>query len=471
MKTPKPRVLYVDDEAGNLVAFTANFRYHYDVFTAQSAAEGKKILKEKDIHVIITDQRMPEMTGVQFLESIVDEFPFPIRILLTGYTDIETVIEAINKGQIYRYVSKPFNPDELKEVIDQAYELYTFRRSSENCLSAYRNMFENSTDIVFNIDTAGRFREINILGLGLFRIDKDQVAATDFRELFAYPGDFEKLMQKLQQHECVIDVPLSLRDTKGNNIEVLLSAVNIPENEKSVGHICLVRDITKQKEMENLVIRTIIETQEKERVRFGKNLHDSIGQPLAAIKLFLHQLAKTNADLEENEMLKKSQETVNNTIVELRNICFNIMPKTLEILGLVTSVKELCKQNEIRGLIEFSLYAPDDFPRLNIHLELAVFRIVQEFITNSITHGAAKTIGIIFTKQDERIKIVLRDDGVGFNPAAVSGAGMGLKNIHSRIQSYNGVIEINSEPEQGTEFIIFLPALKATDELKKTTTG
>jgi len=127
-------ILYVDDEVNNLVTFKANFRSYYNIFTADSATQGKQILKDNKIQIIITDQRMPGITGVEFLESILPEYPDPIRILLTGYADIETVIEAINKGQVYRYIMKPFNEPDLKITIDNAFELYFLREENKQLL-------------------------------------------------------------------------------------------------------------------------------------------------------------------------------------------------------------------------------------------------------------------------------------------------------------------------------------------------
>lgn len=131
MSMDKITILYVDDEVNNLVSFKANFRRFYDIHTAESAKEGKKVLKEQKIHIIVTDQRMPNVTGVEFLESIIKDYPDAIRILLTGYADMEAVINAINKGQIYRYVMKPFNIEELKIDIDKAYEVYSLREENK----------------------------------------------------------------------------------------------------------------------------------------------------------------------------------------------------------------------------------------------------------------------------------------------------------------------------------------------------
>lgn len=132
----KINILYVDDEANNLVAFKANFRSYYNVYTAESAAEGLQVLKDKKIHIIITDQRMPNMTGVEFLESIIKEYPDPIRMLLTGYVDIASVIEAINKGQVYRYIMKPINVDDLKITIDNAFEVHSLREENKELMKS-----------------------------------------------------------------------------------------------------------------------------------------------------------------------------------------------------------------------------------------------------------------------------------------------------------------------------------------------
>lgn len=121
------RVLYVDDEPNNLLAFKAGFRREFHVFTAVSAAEGMSVLTKEPVHVIIADQRMPGTTGVEFFDIVRDAYPHPIRILLTGYTDVEAIIDAINKGQIYRYIKKPWDELELRTAIYNAYEIFQTR--------------------------------------------------------------------------------------------------------------------------------------------------------------------------------------------------------------------------------------------------------------------------------------------------------------------------------------------------------
>ena len=131
MEDKKINVLYIDDEINNINSFKASVRRIFTVFTAESAAEGKIILDKEDIHVILSDQRMPKTTGIEFFQSILETHPDPIRILITGYTDINAVIDAINVGQVYKYLSKPWNEEDIKNFIYKAFEVVDLRRKNK----------------------------------------------------------------------------------------------------------------------------------------------------------------------------------------------------------------------------------------------------------------------------------------------------------------------------------------------------
>ena len=124
MATKEISVLYVDDEENNLVSFKATFRLKYNVFTAISGEKALEIIDNNEIHVIITDQRMPTMTGVEFLEKVIAKNNDITRILLTGFADMSAVVDAINKGKIFHYLTKPWVEEELDLTIQKAYDIY-----------------------------------------------------------------------------------------------------------------------------------------------------------------------------------------------------------------------------------------------------------------------------------------------------------------------------------------------------------
>jgi class 3 adenylate cyclase len=142
-------ILYVDDEINNLNSFRAALRRNYNVFTAESGEEGIDIISKNDIHVVVTDQRMPNMTGVQFLQHIPGDQD-NIRIILTGFSDIESIIEAINTGKIYRYITKPWDKEELKITIDNAVETVMLRRNNKKLISELQANNEHLEEKVRN---------------------------------------------------------------------------------------------------------------------------------------------------------------------------------------------------------------------------------------------------------------------------------------------------------------------------------
>jgi DNA-binding NtrC family response regulator len=130
----KIRVLYLDDEQMELDNFQGLYRRDFKVFVTSSYKEAQEIVAKENLHVILTDQRMDQMTGVEFLKSIIDKYPDPVRILVTGYADINAVIEAINEGQIFKYISKPYRKEEMYHTIQSAAEVFFLRREREELL-------------------------------------------------------------------------------------------------------------------------------------------------------------------------------------------------------------------------------------------------------------------------------------------------------------------------------------------------
>jgi len=172
----KLKLMVVDDEPDNLDLLYRTFRRDFQVYKADSALSALEVLDEQgEMAVIISDQRMPEMNGTEFLGKTVERFPDTIRILLTGYTDVEDLVEAINSGQVFKYITKPWNPEELKLVINQASETYKYykQRSVElrralrkeslfnEVMSVIRGSLDYSSMVQTIVQTVGQTFEAN----------------------------------------------------------------------------------------------------------------------------------------------------------------------------------------------------------------------------------------------------------------------------------------------------------------------
>ena len=137
------KILYIDDDAENLRTFKRLFRKEYDILLAESGEEGLRILREHaPIPIIITDQRMPEMTGIEFLDQSIQISPESIRMILTGFTDVQALIDAINTGRVYRYITKPWDEQELYVTLKRAIESYELKRRNLQLLEDLQRKHE-----------------------------------------------------------------------------------------------------------------------------------------------------------------------------------------------------------------------------------------------------------------------------------------------------------------------------------------
>lgn len=127
-------ILYVDDEKSNLNVFRASFKSFYTIFVTEDVDEAMKILKNNDIQVVISDQRMPGITGVEFLKKVKEKYPDVVSLILTAYTDVDVVIDGFTECSIFRYVTKPWDNNELKLTLDNAIETYHLRLSNKGLI-------------------------------------------------------------------------------------------------------------------------------------------------------------------------------------------------------------------------------------------------------------------------------------------------------------------------------------------------
>lgn len=199
--------------------------------------------------------------------------------------------------------------------------------------------------------------------------------------------------------------------------------------------------------------------QEKERQRLAGELHDNIGATLTAVKIQFNHIQKNYSPTEElkthfdktNRLLEEAYQEIR-TLAHLKNS--GVIAKN----GLLPAIKQLTKNaSGVKNLtIEVADFGLDD--RLENTLEIAIFRIIQELVTNIIKHSQATEASISLTNHKDRLNIIVEDNGIGFDPKLLrTKAGMGISNIEKRVEHLGGSIEIDSSPKKGTSIIINIP--------------
>lgn len=323
----------------------------------------------------------------------------------------------------------------------------------------FNNIFHSVSDMIFVLDKSGHIIDTNRMVYDQLGYLKDALLGIKVDELSSDGQDSitEDILRALKQPGEKLHKDYYFKTSAGNQLPVHISASYLTgDHGKKSGILIIAKDRTRQIENENRVIRAIIDTQEEERQRLARDLHDSLGQELAGVKFSISSIGERCKDTKEKILLEKSDHALDQIISDMRDICFNLLPKTLVEFGLLEAVKELCRYTELTNQVTFQLKSDDSFPNLSREIAVDVYRVIQEFINNSIRHSQCSVIMLEFDHGTDHVSVLLQDNGKGFIPGKIR-KGMGLQNMKSRIVSHTGEIIIRSSEGRGTKLKITLP--------------
>ena len=204
----RPRILIVDDEEAILETMTFTFMDLYEVLTTSDPTQALQIIEDNDpVAVVITDQRMPGMTGVELLREVYERHPDTVRIILTGFADSEATIKAINDGHIYGYINKPWEPDELKTIVRRAAELHALSLENRRLVEDLRdaNLFleavmDRLRTGAIALDRDGVVRAVNKPALAFVGLEGD-IRGRSIEEVFGR-HEFEELRERVRALEA-----------------------------------------------------------------------------------------------------------------------------------------------------------------------------------------------------------------------------------------------------------------------------
>ncbi|MFO0689426.1 MAG: response regulator [Myxococcota bacterium] len=247
-----PRILIVDDEEAILETLTFTFMDHYEVLTTSDPEAALSILEaNQPVAVIITDQRMPGMTGVELLRRVYERFPETVRIILTGFADSEATIQAINDGHIYGYVNKPWEPDELKAMVRRAAELHALTIENRRLVEDLRHsnafleaVMDRLRTGAIAVDRDGVVRAVNKPARAFVGLDEDVRGRTIDSVLARnHLTDLGKAVRALAQESGGSFEEVDLRVGAGHRIRVSNQAL-VDERGEALGRVVLFKEIS-----------------------------------------------------------------------------------------------------------------------------------------------------------------------------------------------------------------------------------
>ncbi len=370
-------------------------------------------------------------------------------------------------------------PDPGRVLVRGSVTDITERKRAEETLRESEERFRNAFDFaaigMALVAPDGRFLRVNQSLCDMVGCSATELLARDFQSI-THPEDFAASMNLVRQllDKSIPFIHLEKRylHKEGHIIWAILTVSLLRDRHgEPLYFISQIEDITErkaaEKTLESYSLRLkalsgqILGTQETERRRLARELHDGIGQMLTAVGLRLHQLkavcgAGTEAALDEDIAI------VNRAIEEVREVSLNLRPPMLDVLGLEAALRWYAQNQSQRSGVDMRLVGHLDVPRLDPDLEIACFRVIQEATTNVLRHAQARHLWIELQEEDTELSVIIRDDGVGFDVAAMHkragcGGSFGILAMRERIDLLGGGLEIESAPGQGTRVCARFP--------------
>ena len=334
-------------------------------------------------------------------------------------------------------------------------------RSAEEALkfseNKFRTLFNYSSDEIFVADLAGNILEVNEVACDSLEYSRTELLQMNFADLKT-----EKFRPKVKENIGIISRKKRYTYetehlTKNGSVIATEMKSRLINFDGKPAILSISRNITERKKIQKQIIRTIIETEEKERKRFAADLHDGLSPILSTIRLYSDLLrSKQESKGKETELIDNIEELADMAISSAKEIANNITPQILHDFGLATAVEEFCrflnKTKSVKIETDTSGYKLTG----RTFSESVLFQTLKELIHNTIKHAQAKNITIELKNTDKNIYLYYRDDGIGFNVFEMmdNSSGLGLSNIRNKIKTVKGTCDFNSKPGKGMFVLI-----------------
>jgi len=519
MRSDKETILYIDDEPFNLDGFEVSFRRHYNILTTTSVGEAFEMIEKNEVKVVISDQRMPEMSGLEFFSQLKQKNADIICIILTAYAEVSAIMQAINQGGIYRFMLKPWNENEMKITINNAIETYNLK--SENIHLAgelkgtnlklaesearYEAIIQNTNDIIYSIDSSSTITFISdtiqiygyspdeLIGKNISEIihenDKNRVL-TDFKAAFEFNQNFPTEFQLVDKAGNIFYVEERGKKSLAPNGAVQKGGV--------------IRDISERKKIELALKHSKEKAEESDKLKssFLANISHEIRTPLNAIMGFSGLLTSPDTD---NERKEEYSSIINQSVDQLLTIITDIIDISIIESNQLTLANENFNIDSIfdeiyyvyneqinrKGLELFINIALEEEEKMIYSDRDKLFQLLKKIIENSLkfTEDGFIEVGVKpLEEKPDMLHFFVKDTGLGIEPSKHSiifnrfrkgddntsnisgGNGLGLTIAKAFAEALGGYIWLDSEVGKGTTFSFSVPLRKSKKSIQTTNT-
>lgn len=424
------------------------------------------------------------------------------KSLITKRKNNDLYGEAISLGNIgvmfnemQQYDSALFYQQAALPIRIKLNDPYGIISSYCNIASSYHDLNDYKTALIYSSKALPMAIELN----SKTRLMKVyEYLAKEYKEL----GDLKKALEYYEKHSAIKDKVYSETsasqiaemqtkyDTQKKDLELAKKDIEINNNQLEIVkhrnrqtillvsiaalllifYVLYIRYRYKQKTLLNKTLlkeqeirsKAVIEAEENERIRIARELHDGVGQHLSAVKLNISNL-QAHLDLKEEPqqtMMHNALAIIDESVKEVRAVSHNMMPNALNENGIVNAVRTFVNRINSSNKLQIEFEAHGINKRLDSTIEIILYRIIQELVTNILRHSEASTASLQLIQHENELTLMVEDNGKGFDCKALKNVGIGLKNIQSRVDYLNGTINIDSQPQKGSTVTVEIPVKK-----------
>ncbi len=419
--------MVVEDERGMRATLVGTLEdFGYDLVACETGQEALRSLRNEAPDVLISDLRLPDVDGLDILQALKDANPEAAFIVVTGYASVDTAVEALNQGA-FAYITKPFNMDEVHSTVRNALTQQRLIRENRRLVNSLQEANEGLSQEVHQRTSAEEALQNSL--------ERMEIA---YRQATIYA---EELREEIDQREHA---------------------------EKALAWSEQLRRL-----------QAAQEAKDQERKRLAEELHDETMAQLASVVVDFGFLTRSTAGMpkELEAGFAELRGRIRDSERSLRRIVQGIFPSVLTNLGLVPGLRTFFTELAQRPIsltkpLELKLKAIGlNNGRLPEDVEIAVYRVVQQAVTNALQHAQADSLDIQLIWSGEELAVRVADDGVGFDLQALEitprPGHFGLVTLRDRIEGLDGSLKIESESSKGTEITARIP----TPESSSASTG
>jgi PAS domain S-box-containing protein len=426
-----------------------------NIFEATSVKEATQILSNEEVDLVLLDMFLPDSSGIDTFMTVHKAFPKTGIIVLSGLSDKHTALNTVQAGAQDFLLKGDFDGRLLEKSIIYGVERKKNLQLLADSENKYRALFEVTPLPLFIISIeSNKVIKVNAEAREVFGFKEEEFILKELTDLFIKTSDIHSLIKSENSDDHVFRSKIVKKDGAEIIVDVTLKRIVLLDE----NYILLqLKDVTEQVHFEKNRLEIINSIQDSERSNFAMELHDGLAQELVLLNIYIDQIKEKTSDIPE---IDRAKNIITDAMKQTRTLTYNVSPPLLNegfFKGLKVLFERFNDVNDININFNIDTEKTDCEDSINDEVSYNSFRIIQEFLNNSIKHADANEISCLIDSDEDYCKIIIKDNGKGFDKTDSKSMGMGIQNMKKRAKLFQIGLEFESEPNIGTSLKLKIP--------------